>query len=159
MSYEGFYRNIYQKGDKYWVVKNGEWLLECDTLADALYERDRMIQANWDWEAYVHMPITMNGYIHIDLPPFKHDPSYITHINEYWMVLSKGANPRYYGCYHSIEEAEKVRKIYRGRIVHRNEKWRVRRFVKGKDVHYGTYDTREKAEERVEELKMNGWIK
>ena len=157
MSYGGFYRNIYKNKNKWWVVRNGEWLLECDTLADALYERDRMVQAEWNWENYVHMPVTPNGYKHITLPPFGHDASYITHINEYWTVLSRGRNPRYYGNYHTIDEAEKVRRIYNGRMIHSREKWRVQRKMDGKLKYYGTYDTRDKAEERVKELEEKGW--
>lgn len=159
MSYEGFYRYIYKHGDKYRIIKGNEIFLICNTLSEALYERDRLVGCNWDWEAYVHLPDTINGYIHIDLPPFNHRATYITHINEYWIVLSKGRNPRYYGCYHSFEEAETVMNIYKGRIVHRKDRWRVQRKINGKMMHFGNYDTKQEAIDRVKELEKNGWKK
>lgn len=158
MSYHGFYRNIVKRGDKYWVRKGDEYFVDCYTLAEALYERDRLMGVNWDWNLYLNLPQTPNNYIHIDLPPFHpQTASYITHINEYWTVLSKGANPKYYGCYHSKEEAEKVRRIYNGRMSHRKAVWRVQRKIKGKNRHFGRYNTKEEAEERVRQLNENGW--
>jgi len=154
LAYEGFYRNITKIKDDYIVRKNGEVYANCKTLAEALYERDRLISADWDWDLYVEMPDTINGYLHITLPPFEHKASYITHIKEYWTVVGKGANPKYYGCYHTREEAEKVRMIYNGRISHRNEVWRVRREIDGKIKTFGNYKTREEAEAKVKEL---GW--
>jgi hypothetical protein len=102
------------------------------------------------------MPDTINGYLHISLPPFEHKASHITHIKEYWTVVSKGANPKYYGCYHSKEEAERVRRMYNGRICHRNEVWRVRKKIDGKIKTFGNFRTREEAEKKVRELE-NGW--
>lgn len=157
--YKGFYRHIVKRGDKYWVRKGSEYYTDCNTLAEALYERDRLMSVDWDWDLYLQLPQTMNGYIHIDLPPFKHQPSYITHIKEYWTVMSKGRNPRYYGSYCSSEEAQKVCRIYKGRITHRGEKWKVIRKIDGKNKTFGFYKTREDAEKRVRELERNGWKK
>ena len=156
MGYGGFYRYISKEKGKYVIRKNGEMYAICNTPAEALYERDRLINANWDWELYVEMPDTVNGYIHISLPPFEHKASYITHIKEYWTVVSKGANPKYYGCYHTKEEAERVRLMYNGRICHRNEVWRVRKKIDGKIKTFGNFKTREEAEKKVRELE-NGW--
>ena len=154
MSYGGFYRYISSEDGKYRIRKNNELFVECKTLEEALYERDRLIGCDWDWETYVELPDTPNGYIHIDLPPFEHDANYITHVNEYWTVISKGANPKYYGCYQSLDEAEMVRKIYNGRLSHRKEVWKVRRRINGKIMNFGNFKTREEAEEKVKEL---GW--
>lgn len=154
----GFYRYIYKKGKKFWVVKNNEWYVECETLAEALYERDRLISCDWDWDVYVQLPETNNNYIHISLPPFEHKPKYISHVKEHWVVLSNGRNPKYYGTYYSEEEAKEVAKIYSGRIGHRRGKYRVQRRINGVTVHFGLYDTLEEAEERVFELIENGWI-
>lgn len=154
MSFGGFYRYISYENGKYLIRKGNEHFGEFKTVEEALYERDRLIGCDWDWETYVQLPDTINGYIHIDLPPFEHNASYITHIKEYWTVISKGANPKYYGCYHSLDEAERVRRIYNGRLSHRKEVWRVRRKINGKIKHFGNFKTREEAEEKVKEL---GW--
>ena len=75
--YEGFYRHIVKRGDKYWLQKDGEYYMDCKTLAEALYERDRMVSVDWNWDKYVQLPHTPNNYIHIDLPPFNHKATYI----------------------------------------------------------------------------------
>ena len=141
------------------IRKGNELYGECKTLEEALYERDRLIGCDWDWETYVGLPDTPNGYIHIDLPPFEHKATYVTHIKEYWTVVSKGKNPKYYGCYPSVEEAERVRRIYNGRLCHRREVWRVRKRINGKIKHFGNFKTRKEAEEKVKELEENGWSK
>lgn len=157
MSYKSFYRNIVKRGDKYWIQHNSEYYIDCKTLAEALYERDRLMSVEWDWDLYLQLPNTPNGYIHIDLPPFDHSPTYITHIKEHWIVVSKGANPRYYGIYYTKEEANKVRMIYNGRIMHKKAKWKVQRKINHKTKYFGTYYTKEEAEERVKELEKKGW--
>lgn len=157
MSYDGFYRHIYKEHNKYWIIHKGERYIDCKTLEEALYERDRFISVDWNWDLYLQLPHTINGYIHIDLPPFGHKAEYISEIKEHWVVVSKGANPRYYGTYYTQEEADKVRRIYNGRVSHRKAKWKVQRTVNGKCKYFGLYPTKNEAIERVEELKRNGW--
>lgn len=159
----GFYRYIYKLGNNYWVMKNNEKFLECRTLEEALYERDRLIKVDWDWDLFVELPETTNNYIHIDLPPFNHKPKYISFVKEHWVVLSKNKNngspTRYYGSYYSEDEAKEVAFIYNARIVHYPPRWKVQRRIDGKTKNFGYYESYEDAENRVVELIENGWKK
>lgn len=157
LAYDSFYRYIYEENGKYWLIKNGERFIDCKTLPEALFERDRFENVGWDWDKYVQLPHTMNGYIHIDLPPFEHKPSYIAHEKECWLVRGHGRRQKYYGTYYTREEAEKVARIYRANIQHKNEGFRVLRKINGKQRYYGRYPTRELAEERVKELMESDW--
>lgn len=159
MSYRNFYRYIEKRGNRYFIRKDNEYYGSYSRLEDALYERDRLIQVGWDVDLWVNLAETINGYIHIDLPPFNHDPSYISVEKECWVVRDKGKNPRHRGRYPTLEEAKKVALIYDGNISHKREGYSVRRFMNGKSEYYGRYKTRDEAESRVEELKMNGWKK
>lgn len=157
MTYDGFYRYIFEVNGKYRIIKNAETFLICDTIEEALYERDRLENVNWDWEEYVHMVDTINGYIHIDLPPYSKKYSYITEESEHWMVRGKGKNPKYHGTYSSYDEAEKVARIYNANITYKPVTFAVKKEINGKKKFFGRYKTFEEAENRVLELKLNDW--
>ena len=157
MSYASFYRYIYKYGDKYWIIKDNERYVDCKTLAEALYERDRFEGVGWDWDKYVQLPHTINGYIHISLPPFEHKSRYIYHKKERWMVRGKGKRCKYYGTYHSVEEAEEVARIYNANISYLPETYGVRKRINGELKHFGTYATREEAEAKVNEMIKVNW--
>lgn len=162
MRYGGFYRHIYQEvdGNGFTIKKNNEKYGTYNTLADALYERDRLIRVDWDVDKWCELPDTINGYIHIDLPPFEHtNASYIALDKEHWEVRGKGSGYRYYGTYYDEDEAKYVAMVYDGRIVHYTDKYRVQRKIDGKTVYFGKYNTIEEARARVEELNENGWKK
>ena len=90
-------------------------------MADALYDRDRLEQVNWDVDLWLEMVETPNFYKSMILPSFrKRNGSYIQHIPE---------------------------------------KWRVVKRINGKLEYFGSYHSREEAEDRVNELMGNGWIK
>lgn len=154
-----FYRYIYLKSGKYWVVKNNEWFILCNSLAEALYERDRLMAVDWDWDKYCELPETPNNYIHIDLPLFEHKPKYIIHDKEYWRVVGKGRKGKYYGVYYTKSEADEVALIYGANVYYCPRKYRVQRRIDGKTKTFGYYDTLAQAEQRVDELIENGWEK
>ena len=158
MSYEGFYRNIYKEHGKYWLIKNGDRYIDCKTLAEALFERDRFENVGWNWDKYVQLPHTPNNYIHINLPPFEHKPNYIAHEKQCWIVYGKGKRQKYYGRYKTVEEAERVARIYNAHVYVLREAFSVRRKINGKIKYFGRYRTRKEAEERVKELMECDWI-
>lgn len=157
MPFRNFYRYIYKYGDLYWIIKDGERYLSLPSLAEALFERDRLIAVDWDWELYCELPSTVNNYIHIDLPPFNHKPKYVTTLKEQWVVMGKGRNGKYYGVYYTEEEAKKIRLMYNGRIIHYPQRYRVQKNIDGKIKTLGCFETMEEAEQRVMELMENGW--
>ena len=50
---DSFYRNITKRGDKYQLRKNGEHYGYYDQIEDALFDRDRYEQCDWDMELFV----------------------------------------------------------------------------------------------------------
>ena len=159
MAQSGFYRYIYKINGKYEIHKNNENYGAFDTLPEALYERDRFINVDWDWELYVQLPETNNAYIHINLPPFQHKTKHISIDREHWIVKGKGRNGKYRGQYYNLEEAKQVALIYNGRLIHYPTRYRVQKRIDGKTKTFGYFQTKEEAEERVNELIRNGWKK
>ena len=143
----------------YRIQKDGEIYGAYKRLEDALYERDRLIAVDWDWDLSLELPETPNNYIHIDLPPFNHQPTHITVDKECWVVRSRGKSQRYYGRYSSEEEAMKVARIYDAKVSHKNKAYRVQRRIDGRTQYFGRYKTLEEAEERVKQLEKNEWRK
>lgn len=157
MTFRNFYRYVYKYGDLYWIIKDGERYLSLPSLEEALFERDRLIAVDWDWELYCELPSTVNNYVHITLPPFHHNPKYISIDRERWTVVSKGRNGRYYGSYPSKDEAKKIALMYDGRIMYCPQRYVVQRRINGKKKSFGRYETLEEAEQRVLELMENDW--
>lgn len=153
-----FYRNIKKSTQGYRVVKKGECYGSFPDLATALFERDRLIAVDWDWDDYVNLPDQYNNYIHVNLPPFENEPSYISVEKEHWIVRDK-ITQKYRGRYNTLEEAKRVARIYDGNISHKKQGFAVRRHIDGVSVYFGRYKTWEEAKERVEELKKNDWRK
>ena len=157
MNYSSFYRFIKKENDKYRIMYKGEDYGSYDNLAEALYDRDRLINVGWDWDKFCEMEETINGYIHIQLPPFNHEPSYITEDKECWVVRNKGKDQKYCGTYYSEEEAKEVAKIYDANIAHKKKWYRIQRRIKGKTKYFGRFRTYEEAQRRVEELEECDW--
>ena len=102
-----FYRNIYKNGEWYRIIKNNEDYGAYKELCVALFDRDRFEQVDWKWDAFVQLPVIPNPYLHMELPPFDRQATYITHVPEYWKVQKKiDGKTRCYGYYRTREEAE-----------------------------------------------------
>lgn len=157
MAYESFYRYIIEENGSYCIKKGNEKYGTYSTIEDALYERDRLIAVDWDWDKSMELPETVNGYIHIDLPPFEHKSTFITKDNECWVVRNKGKEQKYRGTYRTEEEAKQVAKIYNANISHKKEAYRVQKRINGRTKYFGRFKTLEEAENRVKELKECGW--
>lgn len=157
MSYESFYRYIFKTNGNYRIIRKGEDFGTYSKVEDALYERDRLMAVDWDWDRYMELPETINGYIHITLPPFDREFSFISEDRECWVVRDSGKEQRYRGTYFSEEEANKVARIYNSRVSHKRKAYRVQRRIKGRTKYFGRYKTYEEAQRRVEELEMCDW--
>ena len=159
MSYKNFYKHIVEVDGHYRIIKDGEDYGRYSTLADALYERDRLIAVDWNWDLAMDLPETENIYNHIKLPPFDFQPTNITIDNECWVVRGKGKTQTYYGRYPTMDEAMMVARIYDANVSHKNKKYRVQKRIDGRTRYFGRYATYEEAEKRVKELERNGWEK
>ena len=157
MSYESFYRYIVFKDGLYYIIKNNENYGSYTTLEDALYERDRLIQVDWNWDLSVELAETNNAYYGIELPPFNHNPRYITYNKESWVVRGKGKEQKYRGVYYSLEEAERVALIYDANVCHRKPSYEVSKRIDGRTRYFGRFKTLEEAEKRVKELEKKEW--
>ena len=159
MSYKAFYRYIVKSDGKYHIIKDNERYGTYNTVEDALYERDRLMAVDWDWDKSMELAETNNNYYAIRLPPFDHQSTNITFDAECWVVREKGKNQRYRGTYSTFEEAREVAWIYNANISHKNSAYRVQRRINGKTVYFGRYKTYDEAKQRVKELERNGWKK
>lgn len=157
MTCNPFYKYIYRYGDGYCIIKNNELYLSLLTLEQALFERDRLVAVDWDWELYCELPSTVNNYSYITLPPFDHKPKYISIDRERWTVVGKGKAYKYYGTYPNKDEAQKVALEHNGRIKHSPQRYMVQKTFGNKVVKFGKYKTLEEAEEKVLELLNNDW--
>ena len=103
-----FYRYIYKHPSGYRIIYNGEDYGFYDDLADALYDRDRLEQVDWDVDLWLEMVETPNFYKSMVLPSFRRTGSYIRHIPERWRVEKRiDGKLIYFGSYSSREDAEK----------------------------------------------------
>ena len=110
---DSFYRNITKRDDGYQIRKNGEHFGFYHRIEDALFDRDRFEQSDWDMDTFVQLAEIPNPYEHMDLPPFdERKYKYIQHIPEKWRVQRR-INKKlcYFGTFDSLEEAEE-RKNY-----------------------------------------------
>ena len=104
-----FYRYIFETKGGYRIIHDNEDYGFYEDLADALYERDRLEQVNWDIDLWCELVDTPNFYKSIELPTFsKSSGKYITHIPERWRVQKKiNGKIKYFGSYATREDAEK----------------------------------------------------
>lgn len=94
-------------------------------------------------------------------------------LNVYEIVKNVNGKNEYFGRYHTLLEAIKWRDYFiendwnldlrligtpNKNIYFKLGKWRVYKRINGKDYYFGSYDSLEKAEQRVEEIRKKGWI-
>lgn len=120
------YQYIYKVGDGYQIRKNGESYGWYPLLSDALYDRDDLVECNWDLEEWVWLPQRPNPYEGVTLPPMdlevKRPYQYIYARGNGTFRICKRVDGKQinYGSYHSLEEAIEKR----NELVMNN--WRVR---------------------------------
>lgn len=156
---DNFYRHIVYQNKAYHIIRNNEQYGSYHDLEDALYERDRLIKVDWDWDLSMELEETENPYRKIQLPPFEHKPKYIYFNRECWEVRERGTKGKYHGVYYTLEEAKEVALACDGRISHRNAYYEITKGIDGKTRYFGRFKTHKEASKRLEELIKNGWKK
>lgn len=157
MESKSFYKHIRFQNGLYCIFKNNEMYGSYKRVEDALYERDRLMLVGWDWDLSMELVETENKYLMMDLPPFNHEPTYITIKKESWTVRGKGKNQEYYGMYYTFSDAEKVALDNDANIYHNKPVFEISKRIDGKTRYFGRFATFEDAERKVGELKKNGW--
>ena len=110
MKRKAFYRYIYKQGDGYCIKKNNGYYGGYDILEEALFDRDRLEQTNWNVSLWLELPDVPNPYYHMELPPFNHDKTYITRMPERFKVQKRiNGRAKVFGTYDSYEEAKQRR--------------------------------------------------
>lgn len=123
-------------------------------LEDALYERDRLISVDWDWDLAVELPETKNEYNSMYLPSFTHNYKYITSIEGYYRV---SINRIYVAKYNDEEQALAHAKRVGGRVDYIKSKYRVQKNINGVIKSFGTFHSLEEAQAHRDELIKNNW--
>lgn len=155
---DDFYRYIHKRTEcTFEIMKNNEKYGSYRKMTDALYERDRLMSVDWDWDLYMELEETDNKYLNMKLPPYNHNPSHITYDREHWVVRGKGVSQKYYGTYYSRDEAEEIASLYNANISHRKPQYRIQKRIDGEVVFFGRYKTYADAKRMVEKLEENGW--
>lgn len=112
MSNGKFYRYIHQHHNGYQILKDNESYGWYDNLPDALYDRDRLEECNWDLEEFVWLPEKENKYKHMILPPKELDnwKQYIYPSGSGFKIQKQiNGKRKYFGTYKTLEEAIKRR--------------------------------------------------
>ena len=104
-----FYRYIHQHHNGYQIRKDGIHYGWYDNIYDALFDRDRLEQCQWDLEEFVWLPERPNKYLGIPLPPRELDRyrQYIYPSAHGGFRIQKTINGKvkYFGTYKSLDEA------------------------------------------------------
>lgn len=152
---DDFYRYIIKNGDSYEIMKDNEKFGTYRKLTDALYERDRLIESDWNWDDMLQLEERDNPYEHMKLPKFVHKYSYIAKVSSSYMVFD---GRTYKGVFNNKKDAYKCAEQFNGKVVKSNERYRVQKSIDGKTKYFGYYGTEEEAIKRRDELIEKGWI-
>ena len=150
----GFYKYIVKNESSYSIKKGNERFGTYNKLSDALYERDQLIKADWDWSRLSELPETTNFYRKMRLPPFTHESSYIYETTLAYKVFLNG---EYYGQFNTKKVAYDYAKEIGGNVVPVHKRFLVQKRINGRSQHFGTYKTFEEAKKRRDELIECGW--
>ena len=150
----GFYKYIVKSKNSYRVIKDNVDYGSFTRLTDALYERDRLIKCNWDWEDALELEETDNPYEKMDLPEFIHKYTYISVIPQSYQVHR---NRKYQGSFRNKTDAYEYANELGGNVVSVRMRYRVQKSIDGKSKYFGQYDTLEQAQKVRDELIKKGW--
>ena len=97
---------------------------------------------------------------------------YRSNLNVYEIIKNINGKNEYFGRYHSLEEAKQWRDYFiehdwdinlrlmgtgNKNIYFKLGKYRIIKRIKGKDIHFGSFETLKEAEKRVKEIRKKGW--
>lgn len=150
----GFYKYIVENKNSYSIMKNNEKFGTYLRLSDALYERDQLIRANWNWDRLSELPERENIYEDMDLPPFTHEYSYIYELPQAYKVCKDN---ECFGQFKSKNTALDYAKQINGGIIGVNKIYVIQKRIDGKQKHFGSFKTFEEAKNRRDYLIENGW--
>lgn len=151
----GFYKYIVKSKNSYRIIKDNVDYGSFSRLTDALYERDRLIKCNWDWEASLELEETENLYEKMSrLPPFIHEYSYIHEVSQSYQV-HKGRE--YCGTFNNKADAYAYARMIGGRVIPTHKRYRIQKSIDGKSRYFGQFKTLEEAQEVRDRLIENGW--
>lgn len=151
-----FYKYIIKTDSGYQIKKGNEKFGTYSKLSDALYERDRLVKVDWDWDDLMALEETHNFYEDMVLPPFHHKMS---HIHKCPLVYEVWVNKTYRGRFNNKSDATAFAKEIGGAIRPKKPRYRVQKSIDGKMKYFGQYRTLNEAIRRRNELEENGWVK
>ena len=107
-----FYRYIYPHNNGYQIKKNEVHYGWYDNIYDALFDRDRLEECNWDFEEFVWLPPKENYYKGVVLPPrgLRRPRQNIYPYGKRWRIAKRiNGDLHEFGVYDSLEEAISIR--------------------------------------------------
>ena len=153
---DNFYRYIIKTDTGYQIKKGNEKFGTYSKVTDALYERDRLMQVDWDWDALMELEETHNFYEDMVLPKFLHKMSYISKSPAIYEVY---VNKTYRGRFDNKSDAEAFANEIGGVVYPKKPRYRVQKSIDGKMTYFGQYRSLKEAQKRRNQLIKNGWVK
>lgn len=149
-----FYKYIIKTQYGYEIKKGNEKFGSYKKLTDALYERDRLIKANWNWDDALQLEETPNHYEKMELPRFIHEMSYI---HKFALTYEVYLGKRLMGKFNTKRDAYAYANEIGGEVKYKNIKYRVQKSIDGKNRYFGQFKTLKEAQKRRNQLERNGW--
>jgi hypothetical protein len=104
-----FYKYIYKRHNGYQILKNNEAYGWYEDITDALYDRDRLVEVDWDIQTWCELPERENPYKHMRLPPYGLDRHrqyvYPTLQGTFRIIKTVDGVKKYFGSYKTLDEA------------------------------------------------------
>ena len=157
MSVGKFYKYIVKNGSNYKIQKDNESYGTYSKLSDALYERDRLIKADWNWDDSLQLEETENHYERMNLPRFIHEFSYIFKKVQKFKIMD--GNGREQISFNTKKDAYNYAETTGGTVVETEVVYRVMKKINGKLEYFGQFKTIDEAKKKRDELIKNGWKK
>lgn len=104
-----FYKYIYKRHNGYQILKDNESYGWYEDITDALYDRDRLVEVDWDIQTWCELPERENPYKNMRLPPRELDRHrqyvYPTLNGTFRVLKTINGVKKSFGTYKSLDEA------------------------------------------------------